>query len=405
MKVAIGQFGAPTTVINSSLFGVLRTLETESIDIYGVVGGVTGLVSDDIVTIKDAASMRWLRTTPGAALRAGRYADYEGSVEQSVDTLARRGIDKLIVLGGNGTMGFGKAIQSVARAKGYPLSVVGIPKTIDNDIVGIDYSPGFPSAARFVIQAVRDLQLDLEAMVGFEQVRIVEVMGRRCGWLTASAAIVSHLGAEGESLSCARNEIKMSPPIICLPERPLVVSSLLKDIEARVKTDGSIMVVVSEGVRDAGGNQILQVGKESRRSAQSMLGGVGAVLAEAVREKLGYGTRYENLGLLQRCWSDSGLASDRDQAERLGVFAAKAVIDGHSGVMAGLIRPNLHRYEFVETLIPLENVADRDRLMTEPELSLEDAFLDWLSPLIEMDSIRQHRRLNMNNIKFRGDDA
>lgn len=398
MRVAIGQFGAPTTVLNSSLYGVMRALETESTELYGVVGGVQGLVKGHLLPLQDARSLRWMRETPGAALRAGRYTSSEDVIEKAVDTLSELNIDAFVLMGGNGTMSLGLAIHEAAEARGSKLSVVGIPKTIDNDIVGIDHSPGFPSAARFVVTAVRDLQLDLEAMVGFEQVRIVEVMGRRCGWLAAVSSVIPHLQfAKRAHVTNAQAMEQVQAPIICLPETPLVTSSLMQSIEYRVQTSGNAMVVVSEGVRDKLGNRVLQAGKETDDSSRTMFGGIGESLADSVRQQFGYGVRYENLGLLQRCWNDCSLASDRANAEQLGVLAGKSILQGCSGVMVGFDRPNPNKFELVETYLPLEEVAGRDRLMEKDDLSFGENFLNWLRPLVELDTIEQHPRLGILN--------
>ncbi|QQE80481.1 diphosphate--fructose-6-phosphate 1-phosphotransferase [Alicyclobacillus sp. SO9] len=392
MKVAIGQFGAPTTVLNASLYGVLETLRNRSAEILGIIGGVEGLLSGSFVDLSDSSSLSWLQSTPGAALRAGRYAGQNEVGRRAVSILAERKINGLIMMGGNGTMGLADEIQKAAEMQSYDLSIIGVPKTIDNDIVGIDFSPGFPSAAHFVIRAVRDLQIDLEAMVGFEQVRVVEVMGRRCGWLAAATALLPHL--EVSKKEPMTESSSTQTPIICLPEQEFDLNSLLKNIEQRVKDDGQVLVVVSEGVRDVSGQMVLQAG-EGNNSAKYMLGGIGALIAEKVRESFGYGVRYENLGLLQRCWNDSSLESDRRHAVQLGELGARALLEGRTGLMAGLLRADDGSNGFVETLLPLKDVAGKDRLMTNEELSLEEQFVEWLLPLVEIDKIEQHPRLRM----------
>lgn len=434
MKVAIGQFGAPTTVFNASLYGVLEGLQDKA-EVYGVIGGVSGLVSGQIAPLGDISQLSWLLETPSAALGAGRYSKNQEVVEETVRQLIKAGIDAFILLGGNGTMGLGAAVAKAARELGYPLSVVGVPKTIDNDIVGIDHAPGFPSAARFVLQAVRDLQIDLEAMVGFEQVRVVEVMGRRCGWLAAASALLPYLGSSGPAAEAppAGKRVdgknvdgnKMSgnkvdthdvsaPPIICMPEQPLDLAALLKKIESRVVDRQNALVVVSEGVLDVHGEPVVQAGQPlsgsaGRSSSSVMLGGIGSVIAAQVRQELGFGARYENLGLLQRCWNDCSLESDRRRARQLGQMGARAVLDGRDGVMVGLIRGLGDRDEVAngledalkdgwsgglkETCVPLDALAGQERRMTEAELRLDVDFVRWLGPLVEMEQMTRYPRL------------
>ncbi|QSO49299.1 6-phosphofructokinase [Alicyclobacillus mengziensis] len=434
MKVAIGQFGAPTTVFNSSLYGVLEGLQDKA-EVYGVIGGVSGLVSGQMALLKDISQLSWLLETPSAALGAGRYSKNQEVVEETVRQLIKAGIDAFILLGGNGTMGLGAAVSKAARELRYPLNVVGVPKTIDNDIVGIDHAPGFPSAARFVLQAVRDLQIDLEAMVGFEQVRVVEVMGRRCGWLAAASALLPHIGSPGTAVETPAvgervdgnkadgNKVSWKtvgthdvspPPIICMPEQPLDLAALLKKIESRVVDHQNALVVVSEGVLDVHGEPVVQAGQPGsgtagRNSSSVMLGGIGSVIAAHVREELGFGARYENLGLLQRCWNDCSLASDRRRARQLGQMGARVVLDGQGGVMVGLVRDQVDKDEVAdglegtlkdgwrdglsETMVPLDALAGQERRMTEAELRLDVDFVRWLGPLVEMEKMTRYPRL------------
>lgn len=426
MKVAVGQFGAPTAVLNASLYGVLRTLDDAGVESYGAWGGPNGLIEDHFIPLSGLSEKAdWLLHTPGAALLSGRQAQFEAVIEKSVNYLRQRGFDALITIGGNGTMGLALDIERQARRVKYPLQVVGIPKTIDNDLVGIDHSPGFPSAAQFVIKAVRDLTVDLEAMVGFEQVRVVEVMGRHSGWLAAAAVMVSRLRTN----NFPDGSVDIRKPIICLPEQPLDMTGLLQKVQRRVCETGTAVVVVSEGVQDTFGREIVQAGVHGKSSASYVLGGVGAMMAKTIRENLGYGTRYENLGMLQRCWADSQTRLDREEARFLGQLGARAILDGKSGIMVGLIRNEIEQSSRMsQTLsadlgepppwrggdeliiqgnlavnsshyavklieVPLSQVAGHDRRMSIKEQELGTDFLDWLAPLVDIDALFQHPRL------------
>lgn len=385
MRVVLGQFGAPTAVLNASLYGVADGFRDQNVELYGAVGGAFGLLQSQFAPFtEDLESLSWLKSTPGAALRAGRHADFSSVVDQAVENLRRFGADGLVVMGGNGTMGLGHSIHEAAKTKGYSLQVVGVPKTIDNDILGIDHAPGFPSAANFVIKAVRDLTLDLEAMVGFEQVRVVEVMGRKAGWLAAAAVLAP--------------VPKDKAPIVLLPERPLQWQRVLTEIKQRVNEVGSALVVVSEGVRDESGQLVTQAGEMREKSSYSMLGGIGGQIATSLRNDLGYGVRYENLGLLQRCWAESAVPTDIENALRLGREGARVMLKGASGIMVGLA-PGGSSNGLIE--LALQQVAAGERTMNELELKLDDALKNWLKSLVHYADIRPHPRLIQTNSEGR----
>lgn len=393
MKIAIGQFGGPTTVFNASLYGALSVSTSPkngaTMQSFGLVGGVAGLLEGQLAPISSAHP--WLLDTPGAALGSGRFKGFAEVAEIAVKQLQKQGIDGFLAMGGNGTMALAKAVEDAAKAMGAPLQVMGVPKTIDNDLVQIDHSPGYPSAARFVIKAVRDLTIDLEAMKGFEQVRVVEVMGRRGGWLAAAAALVPHL---------AQNPSQRLAPFICLPEQPLCVPELLEQIRQRVADTGSALVVISEGVQDDTGHAVLQ-SAGTGSSADTILGGIGAQVAERIRQELGYRVRYENLGLLQRCWAESQSTLDREEAVALGRAGAAALLSGQSGKMVGYVRQGADTQSYATELIhvPLEAVAGKDRILSEAEQQLTDEFLHWLIPLVDLPSLEDHPRLPLTVLK------
>jgi len=381
MRVAVGQFGAPTPVVNASLCGVIQGLvQKKNVEIYAVLGGPTGLACGKFIEIDPSTiDFELLRQTPGAALLAGRRADFREVDERAVDALCEKGIDALIVIGGNGTMSMAQDLFNIAKSKSVDLQVVGVPKTIDNDIVGIDHTPGFPSAAQFVLQALRDLSIDLEAMVGFEQVRVVEVMGRNTGWLAATAFLLS--------------EIDDIVPVICIPELDLNLDNILTEIQMNVKTNGRALVVVSEGVRTSEGEHLVQISGYKTKSSNHVLGGIGRLLASEIIDELGFGVRYENLGLLQRCWADCQVPLDVKEATELGYLAASAVIEGKSGVMATLLRKSSTPYQTNYTFIPFISIANQERKVEQQWLPLSNEFREWLRPLINWDKLKPHFRL------------
>ncbi|WP_067933220.1 6-phosphofructokinase [Alicyclobacillus kakegawensis] len=406
MRVAVGQFGAPTAVLNASLFGVLDSLSKAGAEVYGILGGAWGLSQGNVHPLSFARPPEWLLHTPGAALGAGRQLSFAAHAGEAVQNLRERHVDALIVMGGNGTMALGQIVERESQARGYDLQVIGIPKTIDNDIAGVDHTPGYPSAAQFVLKALCDLAIDLEAMVGFEQVRVVEVMGRRTGWLAAAAALYDDLFREvrGSSADHAggwdvnRLSRRRVRPIVCLPERPFHLDQVLGDVQRRVREDGCTMVVVSEGVQPADGQVMFQTDHGQDKARPFMWGGVGAWLAEAIRDQTKFGVRYENLGLLQRCWSRFSVPLDVAEAVRVGREGAHKVLAGESGQMVGLVRSRQSEYHVDTVGIQLSEVAGKERVMTEDEAKLGPTFRDWLRPLLDWSMLCPHPRLTMSGM-------
>ncbi len=397
MRVAIGQFGGPTTVLNASLFGALRALCASGASAFGVVGGGAGLANGRFVPLPGKIDdFAWLKDTPGAALRSGRQAAFANHVDVAVKNLRDSRMDGLLLVGGNGTMELADSLQREAQAQGYPLRVMGIPKTIDNDVVGIDHTPGYPSAARFVLQALRDLAQDLDAMTGFEQVRVVEVMGRNTGWLAAVASLLPTLSQkEGDRTP------RVPAPVICLPEQAFVRESFLEAVEHRLDVAGQAMVVVSEGLKDETGRRMTQMGGRVGADEKAILGGVGAHVARLIQTELGGNVRYENLGALQRCFADTTLPQDREEAMRLGEEGARALLAEDFGKMVGVVRASPNGADedstgfsslFRLTRIPLSEVAGRERLMTQEEQRLDEDFGRWLKPLVAPDTLQTYRK-------------
>ncbi len=365
MRVLVGQFGGPTAVLNASLYGVLEGLARPGVTALGVRGGGQGLLAGNLIPLSGPPPA-WLRTTPGAALGSGRHRP-DAQDDARLARVASQ-VDAAVLIGGNGTMALAQRLAAVGEGR---LPVVGVPKTIDNDLRGTDHAPGYPSAARFVLTAVRDLATDLRAMAGFEDVRLIEVMGRDAGWLTAAASL-------------ARRHPGDLPQIVLLPERTVDPEGLCQEVADHHRRDGSVLVVVGEGVRDRAGVPLgLQPTDASGRTR--VLGGAAAELAGRLRAALGLRVRAESLGFLPRCLSAAATSSDRAEAEALGRAAARAVLAGRGGFMVGWADRTsgasaVEGPDPVET--PLADVAGRDRPLPPELLDLGDTFRDWLTPLV-----------------------
>ncbi len=371
MRVLLVQAGGPTTVLNASLAGALGVLRAAGCDTLGARDGARGLAAGAYLPVTGPVPA-WLSASPGAALGAGRGGLDPDALGPVVRRLDADGYGGCLLFGGNGTMAMGAALAATSRSLGTSLAVVGVPKTIDNDLEGTDHTPGFPSAASFVVAAVRDMADDLEAMAGFEEVRLLEVMGRRAGWLAGAAVL-------------ARRHPEDAPHFVLIPEVPVDLDAFVGAVGLR-RAQGPVLVVVAEGVVDTGGRALGQQPlDQSGRTV--VLSGAAQQLAAALRARLGLRVRAESLGFLPRCLRSAQTARDRQEAHLLGARAAQALLAGAGGVMVGLAGGHAVRH------VPLEAVAGRERLLPAEMRDLGREFTRWLSPLVEAPSAWPPARL------------
>lgn len=375
-KIAVVQAGGPTAVLNCSLYGLLKSIgrRDRCAEIVGVRNGVAGLVAGDWFVIDGERNLDWLKQVPGAALGSGRKPITEDELERIVRRLKQADIRTLVMLGGNGTMWVCGRLSGKAEELGCDLQVIGIPKTVDNDLMEVDHTPGFPSAAKFVAHAVRDISIDLAAMANFEQVRVIETMGRNAGWLTAAA-------------SYFKRRAEDAPHLVYVPESNFSMDHMLSeaaDIQARL---GYCVIVVSEGIRGEDGQPLSMKGiSQGTQSPARALGGAGALLADAVSKRLGLNCRYDNLGILQRCSSFAVSETDRLEAEALGERAASLIFNGERNKMVGIRRLSDEPYEWTISEIDFKLVGGRERpldarYVRKPGL-IDPSYQRWLSPFI-----------------------
>jgi 6-phosphofructokinase 1 len=364
VRIAVGQFGGPTPVLNASLHGALEAIAAADGEALGIRGGARGLEAGDFLPLPGPPP-GWLLQAPGAALGAGRHRLDGDGLRRALARLRAAGADGVLLCGGNGTMGLAAALE--AEAGGTPL-VGGIPKTIDNDLRGTDHAPGYPSAATFVASAFHDLGTDLRGMAGFEDVRLVEVMGRDAGWLTAAAA----LGRAGPG---------DAPQIVLLPELPVDPEALAARVAEQHARDGSVLVAVAEGVRGPDGRP-LGAGALDPAGARPVLGGAARHLADGLRRRLGLGVRAESLGFLPRCLRAAATGRDRSEEEGVGRAAAAAVLAGRGGVMVSIPPRPEGGPASDYGVVPLREVAGRERLLPPGMRSGGEAFASWLRPLL-----------------------
>lgn len=335
-NLIVGQSGGPTAVINSSLYGVVSeglAHSDEIGEVYGMVNGIEGFLEDRILNFREALpgeQLEYLKHTPGAYLGSCRYKLPE-SLEDPVYPLLFEKFEKLNIgwffyIGGNDSMDTVSKLSRYAAQINSPIRVIGEPKTIDNDLVNTDHTPGYGSAAKYVASTVREIVLDA-SVYEKKSVTIVEIMGRHAGWLTAAGVLARKY--EGDN-----------PRYIYLPESDFDTENFLKDIEKALEKDCCVVVCVSEGIHDADGTFICEydssVGTDT--FGHKMLAGCGKYLENLVRERLGVKARSVELNVSQRCSASLISAADQQEAVAAGRFGVQAALDGITGKMVSFIR-------------------------------------------------------------------
>ena len=373
-NVLVVHGGGPTPVINASLYGVLRQAEEyKDIDhVYGAIGGSQGILKERFLDLAGFSreKQELLLATPGTAIGSSRYALEQEDYEAMADIFRKYDIRYVLMNGGNGTMDTcGKVHRACAEAG---VRVVGIPKTIDNDIAVTDHSPGFPSAARYIAQTVAEVGVDVKSLP--IHVSIVEAMGRNAGWITAASVL-------------ARKKPGDAPHLIYLPERPFHEEEFLEDVKQLYEEKGGVVVVASEGLKGPDGEPIVPPIFRSGRSVY--YGDVSAYLAELVIKRLGIKARSEKPGLCGRASMALQSPVDREEAILAGREALKAAVSGESGVMVGFAREETAdgSYKVKVRMIPVEEVMLHERVMpVEYQNSrgndVTEAYAKWCGPLL-----------------------
>lgn len=369
-KIAVVQTGGCSAVINSTLAGIIENAQKNKLEIYGLLNGFEGLLKDKIINLSDLTQeqLKRLRNTPAMFLGSSRMfltAEIFAAIPQK---LSEKNIDTLIMIGGNGTMYAAKVISESAEKQDINLTVVGSPKTVDNDMFGIEYSPGFGSAAKYIAQAVRDISIDLESMKTFEQVRIIEVMGRSVGWLAAASAL-------------AKRKPDSAPHLIYLPEYDFDENEFLSEIQHVYETKGFAVAVVGEGIHDKNGCSIGENPFADVKQANKTFDGASTYLANLVHEKLGLKARAQNLTMAQRCFGALRSDIDEERAYKIGFVTIDALLDGHKSEMVGLADNNEDYYT-----IALSDVGGKEKKVPSQfydvkKKQVTDEFINWLLPI------------------------
>jgi 6-phosphofructokinase len=382
--LVVGQSGGPTPVINASLAGVIGEAQQNVCftGIYGLVHGIEGALKEELIDLggETAASLDLLAQTPASALGSCRHKLTPDDYDRILTVFRAHNVRHFVYIGGNDSMDTCHRISELALQAGYEMQVMGVPKTVDNDLALTDHCPGYGSAARFLALATRDAGRDLEAMVTFDDVTILEAMGRNAGWLTAASAL-------GKT---AENE---APHLVYVPELPFDERRFLDDLADIHRRLGRVFVVVSEGIRDADGQFIGQHkvrggGDAFGHVVHALTTGVASYLSDLVREELDLQARLLRPGLIGRAMSSCVAETDRSEARQAGREAAAHLAAGRSGFMVTLERVSDDPYACELGLAPLADVANAEKLlprefMDEAGNMVTRAFEAYALPLID----------------------
>ncbi|UFJ43364.1 6-phosphofructokinase [Brevibacillus humidisoli] len=375
----IAQSGGPTAVINQSLIGIVeRALQSQKIErIYGGINGIYGLLHNEYIHLDELSHDKLLqvRNTPGAALGTWRYKLTAHDLERIVDYIVSREIRYFFYIGGNGSMKAASLIDQEAKRRGYPLAVIGVPKSIDNDLLNTDHSPGFGSAAKFLATCILDIEMDVKSLAKSNRVTIVEAMGRNTGWLAAACALVQQVSSD-------------IPLLIYIPESAFSIEQFLAKVIETHSQYGYCLVVVSEGIRDEQGRLVGDEHAKLDPLGRPRLGGVSSYLTQVIEERTKLTARY----VLPSVWQRSSIALcskvDAEEAYRVGKQAVEHAEEGLSGTMVTIERCGGTAYDVVYGSIPLEAVASREKVVPTTwydaqNCTMTEAFIDYVLPLIQ----------------------
>ena len=386
-NAVVGQSGGPTAAINATLAGVINgalKAKKEGIinTLYGMRNGVEGFLKEDLIDLteifSDEAKIKTLTTTPAAALGSCRrkLKDYETDVEtyaKLLEIFKKYDIRYFFYIGGNDSMDTVMKLSKYAANHDYEMRVVGVPKTIDNDLVATDHTPGFGSAAKFVATTMKEVLRDV-SVYKMKAVTIVEIMGRDAGWLTASAALTEVSGG-------------IAPDLVYLPEVAFDPDEFISSINRIFEDHPAVLVAVSEGIRLSDGKYIGEGKGATDAFGHKSLSGAGKVLEELVKEKLGCKVRSMELSLTQRCAGHILSKTDIDESLAVGEGAVDAALAGNTGIMMTIDRVDGSEYSSKIGYADISKIANEVRgvpreFINENGNGITEAGLEYLRPLI-----------------------
>ncbi|MGL6201915.1 MAG: 6-phosphofructokinase [Lachnospiraceae bacterium] len=386
-NVIVGQSGGPTAVINASLYGVASEALKKSQHfehVYGMINGIEGFIANqvtDMRPLESSGELELIKTTPGSYLGSCRYKLPEDLDDPVFPQIFKRfeeyNIGYFFYIGGNDSMDTVSKLSRYAAQINSDIRVIGIPKTIDNDLVETDHTPGFGSAAKYVAATVREISIDASVYDNKQSVTIVEIMGRHAGWLTAASVL-------------ARKFEQDNPVLIYLPEVAFDQDAFIEKVRNALKTTPNLVVCISEGINDGKGTFICEfasnVGVDN--FGHKMLTGSGKYLENLVKEKLGVKVRSIELNVNQRCSSSCLSATDLDESMQAGIFGVNAALNGETGKMIAFSRDSDAPYLMSCTTADVDIICNQEKTVPIEWISNNGSdvtadFITYAKPLIQ----------------------
>ena len=386
-NVIVGQSGGPTAVINASLYGVVyEALNREDTcgTVYGMINGIEGFLNDQIMDMEPlerSGELELIKTTPGSYLGSCRYKLPEDLRDEVYPRLFEKveqyGIGYFFYIGGNDSMDTVSKLSRYAKKTGSAIRFMGIPKTIDNDLVRTDHTPGFGSAAKYVASTVREIAIDASVYDNKKSVTIVEIMGRHAGWLTAASVLARKF--EGDN-----------PVLIYLPEMAFDPDKFIDDVNEALEKVPNLVVCISEGINDGKGTFICELASDVGvdNFGHKMLTGSGKYLENLVKEKIGVKVRSIELNVCQRCSSSMLSATDQKEAIASGAYGVKCAIEGETGKMIGFSRVEGGDYRVDYVTEDVDLICNQEKTVplewiTKSGSDIGQEFIDYALPLIQ----------------------
>lgn len=384
-----GQSGGPTAVINASAAGVIQEAMKHNCitAVYGAAHGIKGILDEKFYDMgkEDPYELELLKTTPSSALGSVRYKlknaeEDETDYKRLLEVFKKYNIRYFFYNGGNDSMDTCNKVSKYMQRAGYECRIMGVPKTIDNDLWGTDHCPGYGSAAKYIATSIMEVYHDAR-VYDKGMITILEIMGRNAGWLTAASALAAYRGC--------------GPDLIYLPEVTFDLDKFLEESISIFKKNGNVIVAVSEGIRDKDGTYISEYGSDLAKSkdafGHAQLGGLSATLASIVKQKTGAKVRGIEFSLLQRCASHIASKTDVDEAYMAGQAAVQYAVSGITDKMIAFERAPGSEYKCNIKLINLTDVANTERKVplewiTKDGTFVSEDFINYALPLIQGES-------------------
>lgn len=386
VNVAVGQSGGPTTVINASLYGVIKEAYANSDKIgkvYGMINGIEGFIDGKVIDIFNEMSdedIELLKNTPSAYLGSCRYklpSSMEDSVYKMIFSKFKElNIQYFIYIGGNDSMDTVHKLSVYAKKTNSSVRIIGVPKTIDNDLAHTDHSPGYGSAAKYVATTVRDIVMDAN-VYDTHSVTIIELMGRHTGWITAASVLARKY--EGDN-----------PVLIYLPEVVFDVNEFVDRVKNELNIRNNVIICVSEGIKDSSGMFICEYASKTGvdNFGHKMLTGCGKYLENIIKKELGVKVRSVELNVNQRCKAALASLTDIDEAVMAGKKGMEMALSGETGKMVAFVREEAKDYHIQYEGVDCELVCNQEKMMprewiSEDGTDVSDDFKEYVIPLIQ----------------------